>query len=79
MCWCIIRCTQSGRAFAKSPKNSKQVISYLKDNGFEKVSQNGSHLKMTNGSNIVIVPDHGSKDLKIGTLKSILKQAGLYE
>lgn len=31
----------------------------------------------SDSNNIVIVPKHGSRDIAIGTLKSIMKQAGL--
>lgn len=30
------------------PMTSKEMISYLKKNGFEIISQNGSHVKMLN-------------------------------
>ena len=40
-------------------------------------SQNGSHIKLTDGLKTVIVPDHGAKNIAIGTLRSIMKQAGL--
>lgn len=30
------------------PMTPKQMIKYLKDNGFEVISQNGSHVKMGN-------------------------------
>jgi len=55
---------------------TRELVKMLKDNGFEKVSQCGSHAKYRNGKRIAIVPMHGG-DIKIGTLKSILKQAGL--
>ncbi|MBD5536476.1 MAG: type II toxin-antitoxin system HicA family toxin [Lachnospiraceae bacterium] len=60
------------------PMTSQEMIKYLKKNGFEKVSQNGSHIKMKNPSSgkTVIVPYH-SKDLKKGMEAEILKQAGL--
>ncbi len=47
-------------------------------NGFENISQNGSHVKLRNAKTgrTVIVPYH-SKDLKKGLEKAILKQAGL--
>ena len=50
----------------------------LKENGFEVISQNGSHVKMKNlkTDKTVIVPYH-SKDLKKGLEQAILKQAGL--
>ena len=63
--------------FFGKPQSAKSVISYLKDNGFEVVSQKGSHVKLFDVINTVIVPDHGSKEIAIGTLKSILKQSGL--
>lgn len=60
------------------PITSQEIIKFLKKNGFEKVSQNGSHIKMRNPSSgrTVIVPYH-SKDLKKGMEAEILKQAGL--
>ena len=65
------------KEFLKGSKNAKQVMSFLKDQGFKIVSQNGSHVKLVNGSKTVIVPNHGAKDIAVGTLKSIMKQAGL--
>jgi len=60
------------------PITPAQMIKRLKQNGFEEVSQKGSHLKLKNEQTgkQVIVPMH-SKDLPIGTEKAILKQAGL--
>ena len=60
------------------PMTSKEMIRFLKRNGFEEISQNGSHMKLKNKENgkIVIVPCH-SKDLKKGIEQAILKQAGL--
>ncbi len=60
------------------PLTPKQMIKLLKQNGFEKVSQNGSHVKMKNPQTgkQTIVPLHG-KDLKLGLEQEILKQAGL--
>lgn len=60
------------------PMNSKEMINTLKKNGFETISQNGSHIKMYNPSTgkTVIVPYH-CKDLKKGLEQAILKQAGL--
>lgn len=57
--------------------NSKELIKILKKAGFQEVSQKGSHLKMKKDTKILIVPEHGKKDIPIGTLKSIIKQAGL--
>lgn len=54
------------------------MLKLLRENGFEKVSQNGSHIKMRNPNTgkAVIVPYH-AKDLKKGMEQAILKQAGL--
>lgn len=60
------------------PMTSREMISTLKKNGFEVISQNGSHVKMNNptSNKTVIVPYH-CKDLKKGLEQAILKQAGL--
>ena len=60
------------------PMTSKEMITYLKKNGFVITSQNGSHVKMFNSETgkTVIVPYH-CKDLKKGMEQAILKQAGL--
>lgn len=60
------------------PMTSKEMISTLKKNGFETISQNGSHIKLFNSytGKTVIVPYH-CKDLKKGLEQAILKQAGL--
>ena len=53
---------------------STEVCAALERLGFRRVTQRGSHVKYSNGFYTVIVPMH-SKDLKTGTLKSILEQA----
>lgn len=58
--------------------NSRDLISLLMQAGFEPVSVKGSHHKLRRGSQIVIVP-HPKKDLPLGTVKAILRQAGLKE
>lgn len=60
------------------PMTPKEMIRYLKKNGFKEVSQNGSHVKMSNPATkkTVIVPYH-SKAMKKGLEQGILKQAGL--
>lgn len=60
------------------PMNSKEMIKLLQENGFEIVSQNGSHIKLNNSDTgkVVIVPYH-ARDLKKGLEQAILKQAGL--
>lgn len=57
--------------------SSKKAIKVLENLGFEKIRQTGSHVimkKMTPDGQIgCVVPLH--RELKIGTLKGILKQA----
>lgn len=59
------------------PLSAKEMLKLLKENGYEIISQNGSHVKLSNGERTIIVPNHGSKDLKKGLEQAILKQAGL--
>lgn len=60
------------------PMTPKEMIRHLKKNGFEEVSQNGSHVKLKNpeSERMVIVPYH-SKAMKKGLEQAILKQTGL--
>lgn len=54
---------------------SKELIRLLKRNGWYKVKQEGSHLRLRkNGFNDIIIPVH-NKDLAKGLLLKILKQA----
>ena len=58
--------------------NSKQVIKILKDRGFILDRINGSHQHFWNpeSNRRTAVPFH-NKDLPIGTLLAILKEAGI--
>ena len=47
-----------------------EIIKVLEKCGFHFVSQKGSHKKYSNGSKIIIIPDH--YEIAKGTLKSIL-------
>ena len=60
------------------PMTPREMVKHLKQNGFEEVRQNGSHITMKNRISVktVIVPYH-SKTLKKGLEQAILKQAGL--
>ncbi len=59
------------------PITPKQMVKLLKKNGFYKVSQCGSHIKMRDDKgHQTTVPMH-NKDLDKGTEDAILKQAGL--
>ena len=56
--------------------SSQKVADILIKKGFMFVSQRGSHQKYTNGKLIVILPAP-RKEIPIGTLKSICRQAGI--
>ena len=58
------------------PMTPKEMIKHLKENGFEEVNQNGTHIKLKNSvtGRTVIVPYH-SKAMKKGLEQAILKQA----
>ena len=57
--------------------HSRELINLIKANGYEHVGGKGSHRKYRNkDGNHVTVP-HPVKDIPVGTLKSILKKAGL--
>ncbi len=60
------------------PMMPREMIRLLQKNGFETISQNGSHVKLRNSETgkTVIVPYH-NKALKKGLEHQILKQAGL--
>lgn len=55
--------------------NSRRIIRMLKNDGFELVKITGSHHKFRKDGKIVTVP-HPKKDLPIGTVRAIYKQAG---
>ena len=62
--------------------SGKDTVRKLKSLGFEVFDQSGSHVYLhkwdadqNNWSQRVTVPVHGNKTLKLGTLKSILRQA----
>lgn len=58
--------------------NSRELVRVLEANGWRKVAQKGSHVqfKHPDKPGRVTVP-HPKKDLPLGTLRSIEKQAGL--
>ena len=56
--------------------NSKKLLKILLEAGFEEISKKGSHLKLRKGEKTVILP-HPKKDLPLGTVRNIYKQAGL--
>lgn len=56
--------------------STAEVLSALLRAGFRQVSQRGSHIKLTDGEHVVIVPA-GRREIRPGTLNSILNQSGL--
>jgi len=58
---------------------AKEVIKLIQKDGWFFERQAGSHkiFKHPTKRGIVVVPEHGKEDIKIGTLNSIFKQAGL--
>lgn len=60
------------------PVPARIVIRFLESRGFVVVGQRGSHVKLRNAHNVtVVVPHHPGRDVKIGLLHKILKEAGL--
>ena len=61
--------------------SGREILKILYKNGFVKVGQKGSHVRLKNimpeKVYIVIVPLHD--EIPIGTLKSIIRQSGLDE
>ena len=61
--------------------SAREIIRVLSGQGFQVVSQKGSHIKMKkiapNETRTVIIPDH--PEILAGTLKSIIRQAGMSE
>ncbi len=57
--------------------NARDVIRVLRRHGFVKVGQKGSHQKCHPDGRQVIVADHGSKLIPIGTLRSIIEGSKL--
>ncbi len=59
--------------------SGKEVCAILERHGFAQVRQRGSHIIMQRaadgGTTTVPVPDH--KEVRFGTLRSILRQSGV--
>ena len=55
--------------------SGSEAIRALKTLGFVVARQRGSHIVMRKGSQGCVVPNH--KEIKIGTLGGLLKQAGV--
>ena len=59
--------------------SASELVKLLAAHGFEKIRQKGSHIVMqkkhNNTTKTVIIPDH--KEIKTGTLQSVIRQSGL--
>ena len=55
--------------------SGSELLKILKRFGFNPVRQRGSHVTITNGRIFITIPLH--RELDIGTLKSILQDAGI--
>lgn len=56
-------------------RNSRKLLALLQDDGFVLVAVSGSHHKLRKGQRTVTVP-HPKKDLPLGTVRQIYRQAG---
>ena len=56
---------------------AKDIIKILREEGWEILRQEGSHLQMGKGDARTTIPQHGSKDVKPGTLANIERQTGI--
>ncbi|MGJ3232685.1 MAG: type II toxin-antitoxin system HicA family toxin [Oceanicaulis sp.] len=56
-------------------RDSRKLVRLLERDGFERIGARGSHVKFRKAGRVVIVP-HPQKDLPIGTVRAIYKQAG---
>ncbi|MYE58466.1 MAG: addiction module toxin, HicA family [Alphaproteobacteria bacterium] len=57
------------------PVSGRRVVRILQSLGFVVVRQRGSHMILRRGPTGCVVPNH--RELKVGTLHGILKQAGI--
>ena len=77
ICLCFVYNISTESEVKQMPMTPKQMVKLLKKNGFYKVSQRGSHIKMRDDKgHQTTVPMH-NKDIDKGTEDAILKQAGL--
>jgi predicted RNA binding protein YcfA (HicA-like mRNA interferase family) len=60
--------------------SGKRAVQALQKAGFVVVRISGSHHLLAmpgNPGRAVVIPVHGNRDLKLGTLRSIIRQSGL--
>ena len=54
-----------------------EMVRFLQRQGFDLVRVRGSHHVMVSGPQHTVVPVHGTRTLKTGTLRKILRDVGL--
>jgi predicted RNA binding protein YcfA (HicA-like mRNA interferase family) len=61
------------------PMTAREITTALTTLGFEKKRQSGSHMIYRHPltRTTIVVPDHGGKELKKGTLRGIIKQSNV--
>ncbi|MCH2155422.1 MAG: type II toxin-antitoxin system HicA family toxin [Opitutales bacterium] len=57
--------------------SSEKVVTILLANGFEFVSQRGSHMKYRDASGHTVIVPAGRREIPRGTIGSIIRQSGL--
>ena len=57
-------------------RDSRQIIRRLMDGGFALVSVRGSHHKYRHADGRIVILPHPRKDIPVGTVRSIYRQAG---
>ncbi len=57
---------------------SRQILDMLQTDGFQPVSLKGSHLKLQSPEGRVVIVPHPSKEIPIGTVRSIIRQSGMH-
>ena len=56
----------------------EELIRLLESRGFSRIGQRGSHVKMRDENKVtLIVPVHSGRNLKVGLVLAILRQAGI--
>jgi predicted RNA binding protein YcfA (HicA-like mRNA interferase family) len=58
--------------------SSRKIIKTLKENGFDTISQKGSHIKLVSKlKKLVVIVPANKKEIPMGTFHSILRQSKL--
>ncbi|WP_369411849.1 type II toxin-antitoxin system HicA family toxin [Chryseolinea lacunae] len=57
-----------------------EILRFLYRNGWVMERQRGSHIVLghPDRTNKIVFPNHGSQEMKVGTLHAVLKSAGLH-